>query len=311
MRVGLVFCGRQSPGGHNVVWRLHEALKIHNHKSTLLGFLGGSEGLFAQRTLEITDSILSTYKNQGGYDLLGRTKDQIRRKEQVNTAMDACNALKLDGLVIVGGVTSNTDAAQLVETFAEAKCPTKVVICIQFGVPVTLNGDLKNEFVEANVGFDTICKSPAATSPQIAQTNENGLVFIHEQLNPSAMGPAVVLSYVVSGASALMSVFCYTEFAVEIPVAGGSFAYLSVELSDFVAFIAAGNILLEYVIGVATVARSWTSYFATICNHDPNDFCSIAHGLTEDYNNLDPIAVAVIAIIYVMADKEGILSDLI
>jgi hypothetical protein len=26
------------------------------------------------------------------------------------------------------------------------------------GVPVTLNGDLKNQFVETNVGFDTICK---------------------------------------------------------------------------------------------------------------------------------------------------------
>ncbi|KAJ0466338.1 putative diphosphate--fructose-6-phosphate 1-phosphotransferase [Helianthus annuus] len=153
MRVGVVFCGRQSPGGHNVVWGLHEALKIHNSKSILLGFLGGSEGLFAQRTLEITDNILSTYKNQGGYDLLGRTKDQIRTQEQVNAAMAACNALKLDGLVIIGGVTSNTDAAQLAETFAEAKCSTKVV-----GVPVTLNGDLKNQFVEANVGFDTICK---------------------------------------------------------------------------------------------------------------------------------------------------------
>jgi APA family basic amino acid/polyamine antiporter len=33
-------------------------------------------------------------------------------------------------------------------------------------------------------------------------------------------GPAVVLSFVVSGISALLSVFCYTEFAVEIPVAG-------------------------------------------------------------------------------------------
>ncbi|XP_028052753.1 cationic amino acid transporter 1-like [Camellia sinensis] len=33
-------------------------------------------------------------------------------------------------------------------------------------------------------------------------------------------GPAVVLSYLVSGVSALLSVFCYTEFAVEIPVAG-------------------------------------------------------------------------------------------
>ncbi|GKE32920.1 pyrophosphate--fructose 6-phosphate 1-phosphotransferase subunit alpha, partial [Tanacetum coccineum] len=153
IRVGLVFCGRQSPGGHNVVWGLHEALKIHNPESTLLGFLGGSEGLFAQRTLEITDDVLATYKNQGGYDLLGRTKDQIRSGDQVNAAMAACNTLKLNGLVIVGGVTSNTDAAYLAETFSRLKCPTKVV-----GVPVTLNGDLKNQFVEANVGFDTVCK---------------------------------------------------------------------------------------------------------------------------------------------------------
>ncbi|TQD88672.1 hypothetical protein C1H46_025746 [Malus baccata] len=33
-------------------------------------------------------------------------------------------------------------------------------------------------------------------------------------------GAAVVLSYFVSGVSAMLSVFCYTEFAVEIPVAG-------------------------------------------------------------------------------------------
>ncbi|CAH9074849.1 unnamed protein product [Cuscuta epithymum] len=153
IRVGLVFSGRQSPGGHNVVWGLHDAIKVHNSKSTLLGFLGGSEGLFAQKTLEITDDVLSTYKNQGGYDMLGRTQDQIRTTEQVYAALTACTSLKLDGLVIVGGVTSNTDAAYLAEAFAEAKCPTKVV-----GVPVTLNGDLKNQFVETNVGFDTICK---------------------------------------------------------------------------------------------------------------------------------------------------------
>ncbi|GAY49350.1 hypothetical protein CUMW_118430, partial [Citrus unshiu] len=153
IRVGIVFCGRQSPGGHNVVWGLYDAIKLHNPKSTLLGFLGGSEGLFAQKTLEVTKEIFSTYKNQGGYDMLGRTKDQIRTTEQVNAALTACKNLNLDGLVIIGGVTSNTDAAYLAETFAEAKCPTKVV-----GVPVTLNGDLKNQFVETNVGFDTICK---------------------------------------------------------------------------------------------------------------------------------------------------------
>ncbi|GAV82101.1 AA_permease_2 domain-containing protein/AA_permease_C domain-containing protein [Cephalotus follicularis] len=113
-------------------------------------------------------------------------------------------------------------------------------------------------------------------------------------------GPAVVLSYVVSGISAMLSVFCYTEFAVEIPVAGGSFAYLRVELGDFMAFIAAGNILLEYVIGGAAVARSWTSYFATLCNHNPDDFRIIAHKL-GDYGHLDPIAVVVIAIICILA----------
>lgn len=153
VRVGVVFCGRQSPGGHNVIWGLHEAIKAHNPNSKLIGFLGGSDGLLAQKTLEITDEVLSSYKNQGGYDMLGRTKDQIRTTEQVNGAMASCQALKLDALVIIGGVTSNTDAAQLAETFAEAKCATKVV-----GVPVTLNGDLKNQFVETTVGFDTICK---------------------------------------------------------------------------------------------------------------------------------------------------------
>ncbi|KAJ4837833.1 catalase A [Turnera subulata] len=114
-------------------------------------------------------------------------------------------------------------------------------------------------------------------------------------------GPAVVLSYVVSGVSAMLSVFCYTEFAVEIPVAGGSFAYLRIELGDFVAFIAAGNILLEYVIGGAAVARSWTSYFATLCNHDPDDFRIIVHTLPDDYGHLDPIAVGVSSVICILA----------
>nr|GEU56896.1 pyrophosphate--fructose 6-phosphate 1-phosphotransferase subunit alpha [Tanacetum cinerariifolium] len=84
---------------------------------------GGSEGLFAQETLDMIDDDLATYKNQ------------------------ACKALNLDGLDIVG------DTSQLAETFTEAKCATMVV-----GVPVTLNGDLKNQFIETNVGFDTICK---------------------------------------------------------------------------------------------------------------------------------------------------------
>ncbi|KAJ4788435.1 Cationic amino acid transporter 1 [Rhynchospora pubera] len=129
----------------------------------------------------------------------------------------------------------------------------------------------------------------------------SGIFVLTGQEAKDVVGPAVVLSYVVSGVSAMLSVFCYTEFAVEIPSAGGSFAYLRVELGDFVAFIGAGNILLEYVIGGAAVARSWTSYFATLCNYKPNDFRIHVSSLASDYNELDPIAVAITIIICFLA----------
>ncbi|KAG2536417.1 cationic amino acid transporter 1-like [Panicum virgatum] len=128
-----------------------------------------------------------------------------------------------------------------------------------------------------------------------------GIFVLTGQEARDTVGPAVVVSYVVSGFSAMLSVFCYTEFAVEIPVAGGSFAYLRVELGDFMAFVAAGNILLEYCIGGAAVARSWTSYFATLLNRHPSEFRIHASSLSPDYSELDPIAVGVIALVCVFA----------
>ncbi|GJN06405.1 hypothetical protein PR202_ga24134 [Eleusine coracana subsp. coracana] len=108
-------------------------------------------------------------------------------------------------------------------------------------------------------------------------------------------GPAIVLSYVASGLSAMLSVFCYTEFAVEIPVAGGSFAYLRVELGDVAAFIAAANLILESVLGTAAVGRSWTSYLASLMSKPASALRIQTSSLTKGYDELDPIAVVVIA----------------
>ncbi|CAI9090682.1 OLC1v1025503C1 [Oldenlandia corymbosa var. corymbosa] len=127
-----------------------------------------------------------------------------------------------------------------------------------------------------------------------------GIFVLTGQEAHNHAGPAIVLSYVASGLSAMLSVFCYTEFAVEIPVAGGSFAYLRVELGDFAAFIAAGNIFLETALGNAAVARSWTSYFATLINLQP-DSLRIHTNLSKGYNLLDPIASAVIVVGYTIA----------
>ncbi|CAH9096107.1 unnamed protein product [Cuscuta europaea] len=109
-------------------------------------------------------------------------------------------------------------------------------------------------------------------------------------------GPSIVLAYAISGLSALLSVFCYTEFSVEIPIAGGSFTFLRIELGDFVAFLAAGNLLLEAVVGAAGLGRSWSSYFSSIIKNDP-DFLRIKiDSFAEGFNMLDPIAVIVLAI---------------
>jgi APA family basic amino acid/polyamine antiporter len=75
--------------------------------------------------------------------------------------------------------------------------------------------------------------------------------------------------------------------------AGGSFAYLRVELGDFIAFIGAGNIVLEYIVGGAAVARGWTSYFATLINKDPTQL-RILTSFHTGYNQLDPIAVVIL-----------------
>ncbi|KAH7435334.1 hypothetical protein KP509_06G060500 [Ceratopteris richardii] len=76
--------------------------------------------------------------------------------------------------------------------------------------------------------------------------------------------------------------------------AGGSFAYLRVELGDFMAFIAAGNIILEYVISGAAVGRSWTSYFTALCGRENADDFRIKTNLANDFNLLDPIAVVIL-----------------
>ncbi|MCO5561953.1 hypothetical protein L7F22_015579 [Adiantum nelumboides] len=123
-----------------------------------------------------------------------------------------------------------------------------------------------------------------------------GIFVLTGQEAHEVVGPAVILAYVTAGVSAMLSVFCYTEFAVEIPVAGGSFAYLRVELGDFVAFIAAGNIILEYIIGGAAVGRSWSSYFAALCGRPTADDFRIKTNLANDFNLLDPIAVAALLV---------------
>ena len=77
-------------------------------------------------------------------------RDKIEKPEEFESAIKNCKKLNLDGLVVIGGDDSNTNACLLAEHFLKNGCNTKVVGC-----PKTIDGDLKNEFIEVSFGFDT------------------------------------------------------------------------------------------------------------------------------------------------------------
>ena len=153
LRVGVVLSGGQAPGGHNVITGLFDALKQINPASRLFGFLGGPAGIIENRYQELNDDTLAPYRNTGGFDLIGSGRTKIETTEQFEAALHHCSKLNLNGLVIIGGDDSNTNAALLAEYFLACGSSTRVI-----GVPKTIDGDLKNEFVETSFGFDTASK---------------------------------------------------------------------------------------------------------------------------------------------------------
>ena len=174
LRIGAVLSGGQAAGGHNVICGLFDALQRIHPESKLVGFLGGPGGIIHCTYRELDKKTLQPYRNQGGFDLLGSGRTKIETKDQFEASLNVVNKLNLDGLVVIGGDDSNTNAALLAEYFAAKGCPTKVV-----GVPKTIDGDLKNEKVAISFGFDTACKVYAEEIGNIARDALSAKKYYH------------------------------------------------------------------------------------------------------------------------------------
>ena len=152
--VGVILSGGQAPGGHNVISGLYDALKATNKDNVLLGFKGGPDGLLKDDYVTFDDAFIDAYRNTGGFDIIGSGRTKLETKEQFAIVAENAKKNGLTAIVIIGGDDSNTNAATLAEYMAANNTGVQVIGC-----PKTIDGDLKNEDIEASFGFDTATKT--------------------------------------------------------------------------------------------------------------------------------------------------------
>ena len=87
-----------------------------------------------------------------------------------------------------------------------------------------------------------------------------GIFVLTGQASAQYAGPAIVLSFIVSGLACAFAGLCYAEFASMIPIAGSAYTYSYATLGEFLAWIIGWDLILEYLFAASTVSVGWSGY---------------------------------------------------
>ena len=77
-------------------------------------------------------------------------------------------------------------------------------------------------------------------------------------------GPAVMVSFVITGLLCAFVALCYAELASALPVSGSAYSYTYASMGEGPAWIMGLLLLLEYGLAASTVAVSWSGYFVSL-----------------------------------------------
>ncbi len=87
-----------------------------------------------------------------------------------------------------------------------------------------------------------------------------GIFVLTGQAAAQYAGPAIAISFVISGLGCLFAGLCYAEFAAMIPISGSAYTYSYATLGEFFAWIIGWDLILEYLFVVPTVAVGWSGH---------------------------------------------------
>src|SRR3982074_1815123 len=91
-------------------------------------------------------------------------------------------------------------------------------------------------------------------------------IFVMVGLGAQYSGPALSLSFVLSGLGCAFAGLCYAEFAAMIPLAGSAYTYAYATLGEIFAWIIGWDLTLEYAMGASTVSSGWSNHFIELLN---------------------------------------------
>ncbi len=120
--------------------------------------------------------------------------------------------------------------------------------------------ELLDEAADSKHGFKKTLTATNLTTLGIGAIIGAGIFVLTGQAAAQYAGPAIVISFIISGLACAFAGLCYAEFASMIPISGSAYTYAYTTLGEFLAWIIGWDLILEYLFAASTVAVGWSGY---------------------------------------------------
>lgn len=121
-------------------------------------------------------------------------------------------------------------------------------------------GDLLQEAKDNKAGLKKTLTGLNLTTLGIGAIIGAGIFVLTGQAAAQYAGPAIVISFIISGIACAFAGLCYAEFASMIPISGSAYTYSYATLGEFLAWIIGWDLILEYLFAASTVSVGWSGY---------------------------------------------------